>query len=218
MLSDRPTIRSDAARVAAVLAAGFVAGIGIQGTTFGALLTPAALIAFLSFKRASDRAVRVVLNYACFGLALGIGSETWVPKAASEIDVPTHGVWLLATGLAVSHGMLPWGTIGVAAAGAARLPHAAQTALLAFAVFVVETGVSVSGVLVPWTLLGHSQASIVATKQLAVLGGVPMISALLAGVAHVVAVAIRDPSHRRAHLLGVAIGLASFAACVILIV
>ncbi|MCP4908203.1 MAG: apolipoprotein N-acyltransferase [bacterium] len=109
-------------------------------------------------------------------------SALWLPSALAGLGASVVSSWsgLLAT--AVWAKALPFALLG------GLLPHfrTAQpsTAICLFvpAVVGIETFVSTTPVGLPWALIGHSQASTLGVAQLAVAGGVPLISGLLGGV------------------------------------
>jgi apolipoprotein N-acyltransferase len=116
------------------------------------------------------------------GLLFGLAVSRWIPEALSVRGagfVPSILGWLLTSLWA---GALPLGFLCGAIRALDRVPLWIQipaAAGLAFTIDVARTS-HVAGV--PWALLGHTQAPLLGIAQLAVVGGVPLLSALVVAV------------------------------------
>jgi apolipoprotein N-acyltransferase len=85
---------------------------------------------------------------------------------------------------------VPAAVYGVAAALARRLPPARGSVLFAVAVASIDWARGVPHLALPWSLLGHTMAPALGVAQLAVVGGVPIVSGLLAGTGYAIAEAL----------------------------
>ena len=116
------------------------------------------------------------------GTVLGLLVGAWIPEALVNLGSSRleAGLALIVSSLWVKG--LPFTLVGVAFFGLRRQAAWIQVASAAAGVFAIESVHSVWRWGVPWALLGHSQSSISGVAQLALLGGVPLVSALLAAI------------------------------------
>lgn len=111
------------------------------------------------------------------GLVYGAGVAGWAPSALRSQGASPLGSWSAAL-LAVAAVKLPvFLGLGAAIALGRYASLGCRCGIAALTIFAIETWVSVSGV--PWALLGHTQWGALGVAQLALVGGVPLISALL---------------------------------------
>jgi apolipoprotein N-acyltransferase len=115
------------------------------------------------------------------GTVSGVLVAHWILTGLQQLGVP-HGAalsGLVAVPAWVSG--LPWGIFGASLAIlSTRWPCAFTSSALVLG-FALDLGRSHLAWAAPWALLGHSQWAVPGVAQLAALGGVPVISALLAG-------------------------------------
>jgi apolipoprotein N-acyltransferase len=141
-------------------------------------LAPVALVPWLMATRGHDP-TRAGLSAGMLGLLFGLAVSSWIPEALDvrgARHIPASFGWLLTSFWA---GALPLGLLGASIQLLDR--HGARVqipacALLAFALDTLRSHVSAG---IPWALLGHSQAQLPGVAQLAAVGGVPLLSALL---------------------------------------
>lgn len=126
--------------------------------------------------------VGAALGSFLVGIAYGCSVGGWIPSALDGLGASSaHGLLgLLASAVWIKG--LPFALLGLALHGLRR----ARPALLVLAAgtgfFALETIASTWRWGVPWALLGHSQARVPGVAQLALVAGVPLISALLAAI------------------------------------
>ncbi len=116
------------------------------------------------------------------GTVSGAISSAWIPGGLAQLGAAEPQASLGAVLVAFIVTGIPWAVIGAAGALSARQRCHVSVAVVATAVFGVETARSYLPGALPWLLLGHSQWEIPGVAQLAALGGVPLISALLAAL------------------------------------
>jgi apolipoprotein N-acyltransferase len=144
-------------------------------------IAPAALVPWLLALRGHCIAVHVAAGLA-LGTGLGVGMGTWIYRGLANLggNPVEAALGLLICAVLVIG--VPWAALGVAAGYARRLPARVAAVAFALATGLVEWGWSFPQLGLPWGLLGHTQASVSGVAQLAVVIGVPLVSALLAGL------------------------------------
>jgi apolipoprotein N-acyltransferase len=169
------------------------------------LLAAVALVPWL-LDAYSASPTRAALSGALLGTLSGLLVGQWIPPALVAMGSSRAGAHLLALVTALLVSGVPWGVVGFSWAWV--LPRVQSTAirvvLAATLVFVVESARSECSWGVPWALLGHSQWKLAGATQLAVVGGVPLISALLAATNASLAELVTRRSRGRLRALGVA--------------
>ena len=144
---------------------------------FGALF----LIPLFAATRAAGWTEAAALG-AFAGVLYGIAISLWIPDALAALGASRRAS---LAGLAlVSLWAAPpvFAPIGLASRATARWRSGPRALALAAVVFAVETAVARSWWGVPWGILGASQRGAIGVAQLAVVGGVPLISALLVAI------------------------------------
>jgi apolipoprotein N-acyltransferase len=102
---------------------------------------------------------------------------------------PLHSV--LGTGVVAIVGSgLPWAVAGFVAGATREAEPAHRVGIFALSVFAIDTARSSLPGGLPWILLGQAQWTAQGVAQLAVLGGVPLVSAVIAAVNAAIAAAI----------------------------
>jgi apolipoprotein N-acyltransferase len=142
-------------------------------------LAAVALVPFLLAVRECSVAKAVLAGLA-LGLGFGLLALAWIPPSLAHFGStgPTPWIGLLLGALCLLGP--PYAAIG-AMAGGTRSPSARILAIgLAFGAIDAARSHGLLGW--PWLLLGHSQAHVPGVAQLAVLGGVPLLSGLLAAL------------------------------------
>jgi apolipoprotein N-acyltransferase len=145
-------------------------------------LAPFCMVPWLCVVARSSRLI-ASLSAVALGAAIGILMLHWIPESLSALGhsrATATSAWLT---VAVWYFGIPWGVFGVAARFAV-LCRFESLGIVAFGAIV--GGIEAlrtfpSSAVTAWALLGHSQAS-TGMAQIAVLGGVPLISALLAAL------------------------------------
>jgi apolipoprotein N-acyltransferase len=129
--------------------------------------------------------IRSVRDGAASGLVLGILIcllvGRWIPESLHVFapDLPAWSTWAVAAVWVKGAGFM---LVGMTA-GVLRTSSAGARAIaIAGAVCAVDTLHSYPSYGVPWALLGHSQAGGTGVAQLAVIGGVPLVSAACAAL------------------------------------
>jgi apolipoprotein N-acyltransferase len=125
-----------------------------------------------------------VLRGAGSGLLLGtlaaLACGAWVPSAIREMG-SSFGASLVATVVAaVWVKGVPFALLGAGLTLFSGAQPTLRIASLATGLMVLETIISTPPWGVPWALLGHSQSVVPGVAQLAVVGGVPLVSAFTA--------------------------------------
>jgi apolipoprotein N-acyltransferase len=171
-----------------------------------AWLAPVALVPWALATRGLDLG-RAAISAGMLGLVFGLAVSSWIPEALDvrgARHIPASFGWLLTSLWA---GALPMAVLGGAIQQLDRFGARVQIpacALLAFALDSLRSQLEAG---IPWALLGHSQAALPGVAQLAALGGVPAISALL--VATNLAVARMLHPRRTAPEVATALGCAA---------
>ncbi len=158
-------------------------------------LAPLALVALVPWLAATQRASAI--GAATLGAAVGTlyaaAGAPWISEAlrAFGASAPSAALGLLLTA-AWTKGV-PFALAGVAAHAMRRRSVGASALAIAALFSATETLQSRFALGLPLGLLGHTQGSVPGVAQLAVVGGVPLVSALLAGVNQAIARAITRP-------------------------
>jgi apolipoprotein N-acyltransferase len=132
------------------------------------------------------------------GTLAGCASTPWVPAALAALGASPlrAGLGFVAAGVWV-HG-LAFAAVGALVRGLRSASPWARIAATAL-VFLALDALRLAGAWsLPWALLGHSQGSVLGVAQLAVVGGVPLLSALLAAVNQAAAIAWETRGERAA--------------------
>ena len=124
---------------------------------------------------------------ALTGTVYGCLVAPWMPEALRALgsSAPTGVTGLVVTAAWAKAPM--FAVLGLAVRLVRDAPAILAAAALGASVFGLEWVVSTASWSVPWALLGHSQLPLTGVSQLAVAGGVPLVSALVAAVSVVVA-------------------------------
>lgn len=164
-----------------------------------------ALVPWLRGLRSASPAGAAGLG-ALLGTLFGCSTGPWLPDALRELGSPPAASFaglLLVSAWAKG---LPFAVVGILVRSARNLPAVAQLLVTGGGVWGVEWLASHWRWGVPWALLGHSQLPWLGVAQLAVVGGVPLISGLLAATNQAIACAIASP--RRSGSLRLAAAMA----------
>lgn len=116
-----------------------------------------------------------------FGTVGGAWVASWIPRALLPMETATLAAATALVLVSVWCGGVPFALLGAAAAAVRRRSPGTRIAVIATSLFGVDVARSHSDMGVPWALLGHSQWCQPGIAQLAVVGGVPLVSFLLAG-------------------------------------
>lgn len=145
------------------------------------------------------------LSGLILGTVSGVLTVHWIAQGLESLGAPPVQA-AIATGLvALWGGGIPWALFGVAWASSGTLSPWKRVAVLCLALFTVDAGRSYLPGGVAWALLGQTQWQIHGVAQLAGVGGVPLVSALVVGVNLAVAGALATRAGRRgARALGMA--------------
>jgi apolipoprotein N-acyltransferase len=133
--------------------------------------------------------------------------------------MPFENAILATAVLAIWASGVPWAAFGLAAGAARRLSPPLWCALLAGLAFAIDTLRSAFAVTFPWALVGHTQASVPGVAQLALVGGVPLVSALVVALSAAAAALLASRgkvTERRGALPAFAVVLGAYAALALL--
>lgn len=137
-----------------------------------------------------------------FGTIGGVWVVSWIQPTLLSVETPTLSAAAAPILVSAWCGGVPFALVGVAAATGRRWAPTARILVIAASVLTVDLARSHTSFGVPWALLGHSQWLQPGIAQLAVVGGVPLISALLTGVNAALAEILRpvatSPERRQA--------------------
>jgi apolipoprotein N-acyltransferase len=123
------------------------------------------------------------------GTAVAWASAPWGPRAIESLGATTGQATLgFFVGTLWVRGV-PFAVVGGLAYATRPQGPWTRIALTALGFLAVDWVHSTSSAGVPWALLGHSQAGALGVAQLAAIGGVPLLSGLLAAINQVVAIA-----------------------------
>lgn len=162
-----------------------------------------------------------ILTGAVSGLLFGTLSgglvASWVYEGVRSIGGSHAAAFGGLTLVALFSAGLAWAVFGMVAALASRWSAGWWVGSCTVAAVVVDALRSAGVLGVPWSLLGHSQFEVTGVAQLAVLGGVPVISGLLMAIGASMAVAFRRPVQAPCRVLvacsaAAYVGLALFGA------
>ena len=147
-------------------------------------LGPLALIALTPWLWASRRAGKweALVTGALVGTSVGCLAAPWLPEALRTLGSSQRGA---VTGLLVTAAWakLPlFAAVGWLAQRLRERPAAEQIAGVGLAFGLGEWAIGGWRLGVPWALLGHSQLAVPGVAQLAVVGGVPLLSLWVAAV------------------------------------
>jgi len=113
------------------------------------------------------------------GVLYGIAIALWIPDALTELGSSRFASWAGLLVIALWAGPPVLAALGFASRVTARWSPRTRTVALAAVVFGAEWLIEHAWWGVPWCLLGISQRGALGVAQLAVVGGVPLVSALL---------------------------------------
>jgi apolipoprotein N-acyltransferase len=116
------------------------------------------------------------------GVLYGIGITLWIPEALTELGSSRFAAWAGLLLIALWAGPPVLTALGLASRATARSSPGTRAAALAAIVFGAEWSIEHAWWGVPWGLLGISQRGALGVAQLAVVGGVPLVSALLVAI------------------------------------
>jgi apolipoprotein N-acyltransferase len=144
------------------------------------------------------RAGEALLVSFAVGTGAACASATWVPEALRGLGAsPVHaGLGFVAAG-AWAHGV-SFAVVGALVHGARHLSPAVRIAVVALTFIAIDALQLAGWWSIPWALLGHSQGASAGVSQLAVVGGVPWLSALLAAINQAAALAWESRGERSA--------------------
>jgi apolipoprotein N-acyltransferase len=154
-------------------------------------LWPLPGIALVPWLRVLPRSTPLVavLGSLVVGLAYGAVTAWWVPEALRGLgSAPGRAALALAV-LALWGKGLPFALLGGLVHACRRRSAGARVLALALGVLAVEALASHWRWGLPWALLGHTQGAAPGVAQLAVVAGVPLLSALLAALNQAIALA-----------------------------
>lgn len=140
-----------------------------------------------------------------FGTTYGCLVALWIPEALEALGSSNTAAvtgWILTAAWAKG---APVTAVGLTVWSVRRAPPMVQVFGCAAAFYGYTLFVSSWPLGIPWALLGHSQLALPGVAQLAVVGGVPLLSAWLGSINMAFVVAIRGNAIARR----LAIGLAS---------
>ena len=191
------------ARLALMALSALLLTTSIQREPLAAVGTVALVPWLLALARA--RIADVVASGALLGFAYGLLLATWIPSALQGLGSSAVSSYLGLFAVCAVVGPPEFVGLALLVRITARSSTGTRVLVLAAAVFAIEKVLSRATWSVPWALLGYSQVGVIGVAQLAVVGGVPLISALLVALQ----VAITDSLLRRKGAAGLAIGLAA---------
>ncbi|MFB7937263.1 apolipoprotein N-acyltransferase [Streptomyces sp. NPDC056049] len=163
-----------------------------------------ALVPWLLLVRTAPGARRAALDGWCGGIGFLLAVHHWL--------LPSVHVFLLVMAVLLGLLWLPWGVLVRALLGGVPTPARAAAALCAVPSgwLMIELVRSWEGLGGPWGLLGASQWEVPAALRLASVGGVWLVSLLVAAVNTALVVLIAAPGLR-------AVGAAGLAACALVV-
>ena len=145
------------------------------------LLSYCAFIPWMAALRGSSVATGL-WSGAVVGTISGIVVARWVPAGLATFGAVGIEPWLGLLLVTVCVGGVPFALLGAVLAAGRRLGSASFVALVAIAFLGVDTARSYLSFGVPWALAGHTQIAAPGVAQLAAMGGVPLVSALVGSV------------------------------------
>lgn len=148
-------------------------------------------------------------------MACGWVSAPWGPAALRSLGAtPAEAIGGSLVGAVWVKG-LPFAAVGAVAYAARQKPPWVRLLAVGAAFFAVDGFHSTGSAGVPWALLGHSQRAALGVAQLAVVGGVPLLSGFLAAINQAAALAWESRGSRES-LRPLAALLAAWAAMALL--
>jgi apolipoprotein N-acyltransferase len=145
------------------------------------VLAAVALVPFLLALRGLPPLAAAFAGLA-LGLGFGLGALAWIPAALAHFGSPGPTPWIgLLLGVLCLLGP-PYAALGAAVGALRGRSPAARILSIGLAFAAIDAARSHGLLGWPWLLLGHSQAHVPGMAQLAVLGGVPLLSGLLAAL------------------------------------
>jgi apolipoprotein N-acyltransferase len=196
-----PTARRDVAFSSLLVILASVAfALGSSPHPFGwlALFSVSTIfIMFRHFSTFSDAAIGLT-----FGTLGGVLSTLWIASGLEALGATPLAAYLGCLGIAVWGAGVPWAALGLAKGVARRLSPGPTVLVTGVSLFAIDTLRSIPSVGLPWVLLGHSQGTVPGVAQLAAVGGVPLVSALVGSLAAAIAMLIapRDREEARSAL------------------
>jgi len=187
-----PQIRVGAgALTVAVLASSILFALALPPVS----LWPFAYVALVPWLFALGRTSRGrgLVSGFVLGTLSGLLISGWVPRALETLGAAAFQAWTGQALVTAWVGGIPFGLLGAVLAGDRPRPPWIQVARVSLAFYLVDLGRSHLPLGVPWGLLGHSQALVPGVAQLATLGGVPLVSALVAATNAALATRIGVP-------------------------
>lgn len=174
-----PAVDHPASKAAIVVVAGILFGLA-QPPSSAWALGYVCLVPWLLASRSASVGGGAALGLI-FGTVGGAWVASWIPRALLPMETATLAAAAALILVSVWCGGVPFALLGAAAAAVRRRSAGTRIAVIATSLFGVDVARSHSDIGVPWALLGHSQWCQPGIAQLAVVGGVPLVSFLLAG-------------------------------------
>jgi apolipoprotein N-acyltransferase len=156
------------------------------------LLAPVALVPWLVTSRSNSRRRGLYLA-ALFSASSGLWMSAWIPGGLSRMGAGRAagiGVWALTIGAV---GIVPWLAVEILRWIGRRHGPLSELAAFSLGVLAVESLRSCFVIGLPWCLVGHSQSTVGGVAQLAEVGGVPLVSALVVACNAALAACIAEP-------------------------
>lgn len=199
----RTVIRTEASTTIAFKTAAIGLSIGllntVQPTRTGAVLAFVALSPVLVALWSSRPLGGLVWGFL-FGLGAGLTLGLWVLRDTAPLfpELRTRVLaWVLG---AVWIFGLPMAALGSLASATRLLPAIPRALAFSAMMLLLDTARSEVPGLIPFGMIGQSQAFLPGVAQIAILGGVPLVSALSALVSASLAVLMVEGRSRRIHL------------------
>jgi apolipoprotein N-acyltransferase len=131
---------------------------------------------------ARSRLGAALVGSAFVGAAWAYASAPWVPGALRSLDAGPVAALTGSLVAAVWVKGIPFATVGALVYAGRRTSRWRRIVLTGGGFFLVDGAHSTFAWGVPWALLGHSQGVALGVAQLAAVGGVPLLSGLLAAI------------------------------------
>lgn len=194
---DKP-VASSTAQVTLLAVAGTAALLALAAPPASvAALGTVALVPWL-WAVVRSGVLHAVLASLAAGTLFGLLTAWWIPAALENLGSHPAQAWLAWLLVAIWGKGVPFVLVGWAVWAARRARPWLRIAVVSGAFLAVDALLSTWRWGLPWSLLGHSQLGALGVAQLAAAGGVPLVSALLAGVNQAVAIAWEGRHSQRA--------------------
>jgi apolipoprotein N-acyltransferase len=153
---------------------------------------PLALIALVPWFYDSRRSTsfQAITTGALVGTVYGCIWASWIPKALQGLGASAAGA-TAGLVLAAAWAKLPlFALLGLALSSVRQLPTNLQVLAVAAFVYLGEWLIEISSLGVPVALIGHTQSDLIGVAQVAVVGGVPLLSSWVVAINFAIALAI----------------------------